>query len=641
LLNGVNTCSGTTTVSAGILGGAGTIAGPVAVAAGGLAVLSPSLGAGGSNTLTLSSAAANALTLNGGANLNLALSPTVTNDLIQITGGLVLNGANYITLSFPQGAVPAGTYTLMTYASQTGSGTLALNGSYPNATLNVGATSVTLTVGGSGTSGASMLTWKGNVSGNWDTSTLNWTNGSAAVAYAEGNAVLFNNSASKFSVTGSVSPGSVTFSNTTAYTIVANMGGVGYLLKQNTGTATLTGTNTYTGPTTISAGTLTLGGAGQLGAGNYAGAIVNNGTFTCASSAPNTLSGGINGTGAITASGAGLLTLSGVNTFNTLTVSTGNVAIASIPSMASGAVTVNGVGSSLVITNGGQVFSGAGSIGNGASVNNNTVTVAGAGSLWDLGAAALTVGATNSTGNVLNVLNGGILQFTTATPTVTINNNALNGIVITNATLSYRNAGVVNLTNNWVNSGIGTNGVAWQGKNTLRLDGSTGTNTLGRPYQFDINLGSTNFVNLELLGTCGVTGSGIVIGTNGTMLVSNAMATITGALTNNGSVILSGANTFTTNLTFAGSGSVIQNWSYTAGTCSVVQVTGALVLPSAMTLNISGSGPLPPNPVLFSWQGTAPTTTWNITPSGKYKVNQAGNTFVLGESSRGFLLIVK
>ena len=825
--------SGSLTVSAGMLGCTGTISGPVSVTA--VGSLAPSLGTGGSNTLTLASS----LTLNSGSRLNFALSSsTATNDQIKITGGLTLNGPNYITLSFPGGTAPVGTYTLMTYASTNGAGSLVLDATYPNAALSYDNTKVTLTVSGGSTSAGSTLTWKGNVDGNWDTSTLNWTNmAGSAVTYSDGQAVKFDQNASGFNVTGTVSvvsPDSVTISNVAnAYTIRANIGGSGYLVKNGSGTATLTGTNSYTGFTTIGAGTLTIGGAGQLGGGAYAGVITHNGVgLNFASSAPNTLSGGITaGSGSVapvTSSGTGLLTLSGVNSISTLTISTGTTVIANTTSLsdkiaigsvagspvtliisngtvtsvnacsigsaagqnsnlvvvtgsnslwnpagkelyigsATGSTTgnvvrvenggvitnlwlrlaspANSVNNALIITNGGKVYlskastmgraaggvlenyfiiAGGGAtlnmmnfsmnigdtslgvsnnwikvdqggvvtngsievsklgvenyliitnggkayvttlvVGNGVSANANGLRLS-SGGLLEV-ASAITLGNAASSGNTLTNL-GGILQFSSATPPITIANYPNNALVITNGTVSFRNVNPVNLTNNWVNSGIGTNTVSWQGNNTLRLDGSTATNTLGRPYQFNTGFGPTNYVNLELLNTSFVKGNEIVIGTNGTMtLVSGATAVLTGVTTNYGTIagsgmvsgrvamasgsILSPAGTetlsFSSNLTFVGSGSITCNWNYTSSTCSVVRVGGTLTLPSDVYLNVIGIGTLPANPVLFSWQGANPSTTFHIisTPADIYTVGApVGNTYTLKSGSRGCMMIIQ
>ena len=775
-------------VSAGTLGGTGTISGLVTVPVGG-GVLAPSLGLGGSTTLTLSSVAANALTLNSGLNLKFALTSAGTNDQINMTGGLTLNGANFITLTCPGGGtIPEGTYTLMTYASTNGPGTLALNGSIPNATLNVGDTSVTLTVGVGGISGTSIggLTWKGNLSGNWDTSTANWTNGSAAVTYTDGTAVTFDQNASKFSVTGTVavvSPGSVTFNNTTAYTNTANIGGSGYLSKSGSGTATLTGTNTFTGPIAISAGTLTVGGAGQLGGGNYAGAIVQNGALlSFASSAPNTLSGGITGTGTVTKAGTGDLTISGVNSTGTLNLNAGlttltgtnNAGILNISSGATGLIvnavtTMSGtVGASgamiisnatvaasgiispsgqfmridnatlssragnsgikmtganytLSITNGGRLFvfqaNGLSIADQGAALNcGQVVNIGGLSTLGvpstydgnNQGGMAVNGSLASSKVNTLNVFSGGmitntlklmigytanasnavasirdgglvelnqngagtpgisvgpgpnnsltnsggILQFTTAnTPTITVSPN--NSFVMTNCTLGYRAVVNVNMTNNWGNSGMGTNTVTWQGDNTLRLTSSSATNSLGRPYLFDTNLGSTNFVNLELLGTCAIRGGGVNIGANGMMVLSDAIATASGGVTNFGSIVGSGTITglvtmasgsslspagygklaFSTNMAFAGTGPYTHNWNYNASTCSVVTVGGTLALPATMNVTVNGTGELPANTVFLSWGvGGAPTTTWNVSPA-KYVVKATANSFYVTKLS--------
>ena len=87
------------------------------------------------------------------------------------------------------------------------------------------------------------------------------------------------------------------------------------LVKSNSGTLTLDGTNAYSGATRIVSGTLILGGAGLLGGGNYAAAITNDGAFIFSSSADQTLSGSVSGSGTLTQSGGGTLTLKGVNTY--------------------------------------------------------------------------------------------------------------------------------------------------------------------------------------------------------------------------------------------------------------------------------------------------------------------------------------
>jgi len=89
------------------------------------------------------------------------------------------------------------------------------------------------------------------------------------------------------------------------------------------------GQNTYLSNTTVSAGaTLVIGGAGFLGGGAYANTILNNGTFIYNSSAAQTLSGVISGSGVLMQNGSGTLTLSGVNTYtNTTAINGGTLAL--------------------------------------------------------------------------------------------------------------------------------------------------------------------------------------------------------------------------------------------------------------------------------------------------------------------------
>ncbi len=107
----------------------------------------------------------------------------------------------------------------------------------------------------------------------------------------------------------------------------SNGGETGLVLNSaagSTGTMVLTGANTYAAATTITRGALRIGGAGSLGSGTYANTVTNNGALEIASSANQTLSNVISGTGSVTKSGAGTAILTAMNTYTgATTVSAG------------------------------------------------------------------------------------------------------------------------------------------------------------------------------------------------------------------------------------------------------------------------------------------------------------------------------
>lgn len=152
------------------------------------------------------------------------------------------------------------------------------------------------------------VTWKGNLDGTWDTSSLNWTlSGGAATTYADGDNVVFDDTATgttAVSAAAAVSPLYLVVNNPTKdYSIGGSaITGSSGLSKSGAGNLTLTAVNTFTGGITISAGTLTIGGSGLLGGGTYAGNIAKTGSFVYDSSAKQILSGTISGGGVTTAS---------------------------------------------------------------------------------------------------------------------------------------------------------------------------------------------------------------------------------------------------------------------------------------------------------------------------------------------------
>ena len=284
--NGTSSVSGViqgaVTVNSGAtLSGTGVIQGAVSVAAG--ATIQPG-GSAAVGTMTLT----NSLTLNGSA-LTFDLPSSGANDLISLGGVLTLNGASTLALNLLNGTLPAGTYTLMTYAATNGLGSLSFDRVYRNAALNVGATSVTLTVTGIGVGPS--LTWVGGTGNPWDINTSSfWTNGATVDVFYNLDNVTFNDSGSAspaINLTTNVQPNSIIVTNALkAYTFsgAGSIAGTGTLAKQGTNTLTLSLANTFSGLTTVSGGKLAYGANDAIGSGavtvSGAGAVLAIGTYT-------------------------------------------------------------------------------------------------------------------------------------------------------------------------------------------------------------------------------------------------------------------------------------------------------------------------------------------------------------------------
>jgi len=151
------------------------------------------------------------------------------------------------------------------------------------------------------------------------------------------------------SLTGSLTGTAITTSGSAILNESAAgvIGGAATLTQGSSGTSILSGTNTYTGATWISSGTLQISGAGSLGSGAYAANISNSGTLQYSSSANQTLSGVISGTGVLLkdTSAASTLTLSAANTFSgNTTVSAGTLSLTNALALQNSALVTTGAG---------------------------------------------------------------------------------------------------------------------------------------------------------------------------------------------------------------------------------------------------------------------------------------------------------
>lgn len=212
--------------------------------------------------------------------------------------------------------------------------------------------------------------------------------------------------------------------------------------------------------------------------------------------------------------------------------------------------------------------------------------------------SSLIIGTAGQTdcGNHLACTNGGVLQFTTANPIITINTPSTdlslgNKVLMENGVLAYRGVSGVILTNNQATAGVGS--FDWQGKNTLRLNNATGIcANASTTYTIEDSGNARNYVGLELVnGGTGISTGNITIGNTGSLLVSNTVATFSGSLAVNGEV------SFCTDV----------------ANPTRVNVAGTLSLPAAGTVNITGT--ITNNLVLFSYgtKGTIPSLeNWTL-----------------------------
>ncbi len=116
------------------------------------------------------------------------------------------------------------------------------------------------------------VTWTGGTNTTWTPGTGNWkaTSGGAAATYGDGVNVTFDDSATgttTANINAAILPATVTFNNTSKnFTVTGTgvgIGGTATVLKQGTGTVTMSSANSYTGLTTQENGKLVLAGGAK------------------------------------------------------------------------------------------------------------------------------------------------------------------------------------------------------------------------------------------------------------------------------------------------------------------------------------------------------------------------------------------
>jgi fibronectin-binding autotransporter adhesin len=423
--------------------------GPTTIGTGGTLVLGHATAASNSSGVTIADTGALSLTTTPSTVKTLTFSATTGTGKLNFDvagggSGLTVSTSNGVTNTGAAGSVainitgsaPAnGTYPLISYSGTlqgSGFSAYALGTTPPGKTyaLQDAAGVVELVV-----SDFIPMNWTGAQSTEWSTAVIagskNWNLGGSPLDYTDGQAVLFDGTATNYTVnlSADVTPLNVSFNNsgTTPYTLQGTnaITGPTALTKAGSQTLTILNPNTYTGDTTISAGTLKLGGSSNLGAaGTYAGAmsIASGATFEKSSAATQTLSGAVTGGGTLKMSSTGGLTLSNAsNDYGALEITAaGRVFINTNALALPTAATVS-------ITNGGLlVFSTSGTYGNAITVGDtgginarngdgatlNNVTLPGSGTVFfnndDAATSALTISSGKALTGNLTVNIGGI-----------------------------------------------------------------------------------------------------------------------------------------------------------------------------------------------------------------------------------------
>lgn len=418
------------TLTQGSLDGTGSIA---AVTVADSASNSLTAGNGGNGVL-----AVDALTFQGAAALNLRAEGLTMNRYLY-SAALTTSAAGQITVNITNtsGVWLSGDYPVIQYGSFTGSIDHFVKGDIPGLNARQTATLVdtgdTIVLRIEGDS----LTWTGGTTADWTTSSennWNYPSDGTISSFADNNPVLFDDSASQYSVNiaTAVSPSATIFNNNFEdYSLSGTFGisGSGSLVKNGDAKVTLTTPNTYTGSTAITAGVLQLGDGTTDGSISASSSITNNASLIFNLAGDSNVYGNlIGGSGTMLKEGAGSLTLSGANTFTgnlTLTAGTLNLNSASALGAAPGALVIDGgvinntSGAAITLTtakaqswNSDVTFTGTSDL----SMGTGTVTLGGAGlsRKVTVSAGTLGAGAISGLGYGLEKSGPGTLQLTPA-----------------------------------------------------------------------------------------------------------------------------------------------------------------------------------------------------------------------------------
>lgn len=281
---------------------------------GGTANLSSSVA--GNLTLAFGAAVTGEVVVGGGLDLDegtFSIDPT-TAASFGATGALTLTGTNEVTLS--ANPISSAPFTVLSYGGILTGGVANLDlvggaANYRSPTFNDATPGIiTLAVG------SESRTWTGG-DGDWDiNTTANWVEGDQ-LFYQLDDVTFGETGAAIISLIDMVSPSTITVDSSTDYEFLSSfatdlIAGSGSLTKDGAGTLTIGGTNTFNGGIQIAGGLIkpvgnqALGGNGQVITIASGAALDANGVMSANRDYHAVISGtGVGGTGAIVNTGAG------------------------------------------------------------------------------------------------------------------------------------------------------------------------------------------------------------------------------------------------------------------------------------------------------------------------------------------------
>jgi autotransporter-associated beta strand protein len=354
----------------------------------------------------------------------------------------------------------------------------------------------------------------------------------------------------------------------------------------------------YNGSTTVSDGVLELGGAGRFNAGSYSNEVSlssASSVLRIATSANQTLSGAISGSGSLAKSGAGTLTLSGSNSYTGNTAISGGTLIASHANAfgdAASAVTVSS-GATLTLNanmtrTGTVTFDAANLNGGPATLTNNgggyvvTNACSIAGSVALAGSGGLTVlsGQTyfwssghTYTGPTVIAVNGDLVL--AGGGAISANSSVDNSWLLRVGNMNHTIAGL---------TGASTGRIIGNASYTLTVNKVSGTDTYGGTIESVSSFVKAGAGTLILTGASTYTGATIV--SNGTLQVNAP-----------GSLHAASAVSVQSGGTLGGSGTVKGAVTVTAGgalapgaSVGTLTVSTNVVLAGTLRVEVDGNG---------------------------------------------------